>query len=172
MSTSRPQTDAHRRRSHHGRLPLSSQALLRNCNAHCAAGWAAVVFIWIFAIGLGFSWGPARGLSSRRYPRSACAQTISISRPNRLNNFGMSTPDFITSAPYGVAIFLGNILRSLSPKGAHTRRGGRALLAIRAGATRLVPSCCTTVCARFACSALLVSGSERGENGIPSVMNT
>lgn len=28
--------------------------------SHQAAGWAAVVFVWVYAICFGFSWGPGR----------------------------------------------------------------------------------------------------------------
>lgn len=31
-----------------------------NWEAHTAAGWAACVFIWIFAIAFGYSWGPSK----------------------------------------------------------------------------------------------------------------
>ncbi|KAG9023273.1 hypothetical protein FS837_005878, partial [Tulasnella sp. UAMH 9824] len=63
----------------------------KNWDAHKAAGWVAVVFIWIFGVGFGYSWGPC-GSSS-----------------NRPNNFAvaMATPDFVTAASWGVYIFLG-----------------------------------------------------------------
>ena len=80
-------------------------------NAHRAAGWTAVVFIWIFAIGFGFSWGPCAWIVvAEVFPLGLRAKGISIgASSNWLNNFavGMSTPDFITAAPYGVYIFLG-----------------------------------------------------------------
>jgi sugar porter (SP) family MFS transporter len=79
--------------------------------AHRAAGWAAVVFIWIFSVGFGFSWGPCAWIVvAEVFPLGLRAKGISIgASSNWLNNFavGMSTPDFVTAASYGVYIFLG-----------------------------------------------------------------
>jgi len=79
--------------------------------AHRGAGWAAVVFIWLFAIFFGFSWGPcAWVVVAEVFPLGLRAKGVSIgASSNWLNNFavGMSTPDFVTAAPYGVYIFLG-----------------------------------------------------------------
>ena len=82
-----------------------------NWPAHRAAGWTAVVFIWIFSIGFGFSWGPCAWIVvSEVFPLGLRAKGVSIgASANWLNNFavGMSTPSFVTAAPYGVYIFLG-----------------------------------------------------------------
>ncbi|KAG8945579.1 hypothetical protein FRC00_010060, partial [Tulasnella sp. 408] len=82
-----------------------------NWDAHRAAGWAAVVFIWIFAIGFGFSWGPCAWIVvAEVFPLGLRAKGVSIgASSNWLNNFAvaMSTPDFVTAASYGVYIFLG-----------------------------------------------------------------
>ena len=82
-----------------------------NWPAHRAAGWTAVVFIWIFSIGFGFSWGPCAWIVvAEVFPLGLRAKGVSIgASSNWLNNFavGMSTPSFITAAPYGVYIFLG-----------------------------------------------------------------
>ncbi|KAG8947104.1 hypothetical protein FRC04_010955 [Tulasnella sp. 424] len=82
-----------------------------NWPAHKAAGWAAVVFIWIFAIGFGFSWGPCAWIVvAEVFPLGLRAKGVSIgASSNWLNNFAvaMSTPDFVTAASYGVYIFLG-----------------------------------------------------------------
>jgi len=79
--------------------------------AHRAAGWAAVAFIWIFSVGFGFSWGPCAWIVvAEVFPLGLRAKGVSIgASANWLNNFavGMSTPSFVTAAPYGVYIFLG-----------------------------------------------------------------
>lgn len=76
-----------------------------------SAGWAAVVFIWIFAIAFGYSWGPtAWVVVAEVYPLGLRAKGVSIgASSNWLNNFAVaiSTPDFVTVAPYGAYIFLG-----------------------------------------------------------------
>ena len=82
-----------------------------NWPAHRAAGWTAVVFIWLFSIGFGFSWGPCAWIVvAEVFPLGLRAKGVSIgASANWLNNFavGMSTPSFIAAAPYGVYIFLG-----------------------------------------------------------------
>lgn len=76
-----------------------------------AAGWVACVFIWIFAIGFGFSWGPtAWVIVAEVYPLGLRGKGVSIgASSNWLNNFAVaiSTPDFVDAAPYGAYIFLG-----------------------------------------------------------------
>lgn len=60
--------------------------------SHASAGWAAVVFVWIFVINFGYSWGPCAWiivaeiwpLSSRPYGSSLGASS------NWLNNFSRS----------------------------------------------------------------------------------
>ncbi|KAK6203088.1 putative sugar transporter, high affinity [Scheffersomyces amazonensis] len=78
---------------------------------HSGAGWAAVVFVWIFAIGFGYSWGPCAWIIvAEVFPLGMRAKGISIgASSNWLNNFAvaMSTPDFVASAKYGAYIFLG-----------------------------------------------------------------
>jgi sugar porter (SP) family MFS transporter len=78
-----------------------------------AAAWTAVVFIWIFAIAFGFSWGPtAWVIVSEVFPLGLRAKGVSIgASANWLNNFavGISTLDFVKAAPYGAYIFLGMI---------------------------------------------------------------
>jgi sugar porter (SP) family MFS transporter len=79
--------------------------------AHRAAGWTAVVFIWIVAIGFGFSWGPCAWIVvAEVFPLGLRAKGISIgASSNWLNNFAvaLTTPSFITAASFGVYIFLG-----------------------------------------------------------------
>ncbi|KAG7666150.1 uncharacterized protein J8A68_000308 [[Candida] subhashii] len=78
---------------------------------HAGAGWAAVVFVWIFAIGFGYSWGPcAWVIVSEVFSLGMRAKGISIgASANWLNNFAvaMATPDFVARAKYGAYIFLG-----------------------------------------------------------------
>ncbi|PWN47377.1 general substrate transporter [Violaceomyces palustris] len=80
---------------------------------HKAAGWIAVVFVWIFAMGFGFSWGPcAWCLLAEIFSLGSRARGISIgASSNWLNNFAVaiSTPDFVTAAPFGAYIFLGGM---------------------------------------------------------------
>jgi len=79
--------------------------------SHKAAGWAAVVFVWLFAICFGFSWGPcAWVVVAGVFPLGLRAKGVSIgASSNWLNNFAVaiSTPDFVAAAPYGAYIFLG-----------------------------------------------------------------
>jgi sugar porter (SP) family MFS transporter len=81
--------------------------------AHKAAGWVAVVFVWLFAICFGFSWGPcAWVVVAEVFPLGLRAKGVSIgASSNWLNNFAVaiSTPDFVAAAPYGAYIFLGLI---------------------------------------------------------------
>ncbi|CAO1617865.1 unnamed protein product [Jaminaea pallidilutea] len=89
--------------------PLNDQGLPVVTNR--SAGWAAVVFIWIFSIGFGFSWGPcAWVVVSEVFPLGLRAKGVSIgASSNWLNNFAvaMSTLEFLKAAPYGAYIFLG-----------------------------------------------------------------
>lgn len=84
---------------------------LANQGGGRSAGWAAVVFIWIFAIGFGYSWGPtAWVVVAEVFPLGLRAKGVSIgASSNWLNNFAVaiSTPDFVEAAPYGAYIFLG-----------------------------------------------------------------
>lgn len=78
-----------------------------------ASAWTAVVFIWIFVIGFGFSWGPtAWVIVSEVFPLGLRAKGVSIgASSNWLNNFAVaiSTFNFLNVAPYGAYIFLGAI---------------------------------------------------------------
>ncbi|KAI1174836.1 sugar transporter [Nemania sp. FL0916] len=76
-----------------------------------ASGWAAVVFVWIFVIHFGYSWGPCAWiivaeiwpLSSRPYGTTLGASS------NWLNNFivGQVTPDLLNKIGYGTYILFG-----------------------------------------------------------------
>ncbi|KAI0102665.1 sugar transporter [Nemania sp. FL0031] len=79
--------------------------------SQASAGWAAVVFVWIFVINFGYSWGPCAWiiiaeiwpLSSRPYGSSLGASS------NWLNNFivGQVTPQMLNKIGYGSYILFG-----------------------------------------------------------------
>ncbi|PLB49903.1 putative MFS monosaccharide transporter [Aspergillus steynii IBT 23096] len=78
---------------------------------HKAAGWVAVVFVWIFIINFAYSWGPVAWIvTSEVFPLSMRAKGVSIGgSSNWLNNFavGLSTSPFIQASSYGTFIFFG-----------------------------------------------------------------
>jgi len=78
---------------------------------HKAAGWVAVVFVWIYEINFGYSWGPgAWVLVAEVFPLGTRAKGISIGgSSNWLNNFaiGQATPLMVSSMGYGTFIFFG-----------------------------------------------------------------
>lgn len=80
---------------------------------HKAAAWVAIVFIWIFAVHFGYSWGGgAWVLVSEVFPLGLRAKGVSIgASSNWLNNFAvaMSTPDMIAHLKFGAYIFFGLI---------------------------------------------------------------
>ncbi|EPQ30516.1 uncharacterized protein PFL1_02042 [Pseudozyma flocculosa PF-1] len=94
---------------------LSVAIIIATCSdnwaAHTAAGWVACVFIWLFAVAFGFSWGPcAWVVVAEVFPLGLRAKGVSLgASSNWLNNFAvaMSTPDFVKAAKYGAYIFLG-----------------------------------------------------------------
>jgi len=80
---------------------------------HKVAGWVAVVFVWIYEIHFGYSWGPgAWVVVSEVFPLGVRAKGVSIGgSSNWLNNFaiGQATPDFVAASGYGTFIFFGLI---------------------------------------------------------------
>ncbi|KAI5244571.1 general substrate transporter [Aureobasidium subglaciale] len=84
-----------------------------NWEGRAAAGWVAVVFVWIYQINFGYSWGPgAWVLVAEVFPLGVRAKGISIgASSNWLNNFaiGQATPDMVASMNYGTFIFFGLI---------------------------------------------------------------
>ncbi|KAJ5296404.1 conidial yellow pigment biosynthesis polyketide synthase [Penicillium atrosanguineum] len=78
---------------------------------HRAAGWVAIVFVWIFVINFAYSWGPVAWIvTSEVFPLSMRAKGVSIGgSSNWLNNFavGTSTSPFISKSAYGTFIFFG-----------------------------------------------------------------
>ncbi|KAF8968160.1 general substrate transporter [Flammula alnicola] len=76
-----------------------------------AAGWVACVFVWIFAIGFGYSWGPCAWiLVAEIWPLSVRGKGLSIAASsNWMNNFivGQVTPTMLQHLSYGTFIFFG-----------------------------------------------------------------
>lgn len=82
-------------------------------DTHKGAGWAAVVFIWIFIINFAYAWGPVAWIVvSEVFPLSMRAKGVSIGgSSNWLNNFavGLATSPFIAASNYGTFIFFGGV---------------------------------------------------------------
>ncbi|KAL4955460.1 general substrate transporter [Aspergillus filifer] len=80
---------------------------------HRGAGWAAVVFVWVYAVCFGFSWGPVAWIIiSEVFPLGIRAKGVSMGgSSNWLNNFAvaMATSPFITTSQFGAFIFFGAI---------------------------------------------------------------
>lgn len=77
------------------------------------AGWAAIVFVWVFSANFGYSWGPVAWIVvAEVFPLSMRAKGVSIGgSANWLNNFavGISTSPFIAKTSFGAFIFFGAI---------------------------------------------------------------
>lgn len=69
-----------------------------NWENHVAAGWVAVVFIWLYAIHFGYSWGPVAWIViSEVYPLGIRAKGVSIgASSNWLNNVSLRIADVIS----------------------------------------------------------------------------
>ncbi|KAJ5618651.1 hypothetical protein N7528_006762 [Penicillium herquei] len=78
---------------------------------HRAAGWAAIVFVWIFVINFAYSWGPVAWIvTSEVFPLSMRAKGVSIGgSSNWLNNFAVATATspFVSASTLGTFIFFG-----------------------------------------------------------------
>jgi sugar porter (SP) family MFS transporter len=86
--------------------------LYRNSwHEHVAAGWVACVFVWIFAIGFGYSWGICGWIVvAEIWPLSIRGKGLAISASsNWMNNFivGQVTPSMLAHLSYGTFIFFG-----------------------------------------------------------------
>jgi len=79
--------------------------------SHAAAGWVACVFVWIFAMAFGYSWGPCAWiLVAEIYPLSVRGKGISIAASsNWMNNFivGQVTPTMLNHLGFGTFVFFG-----------------------------------------------------------------
>ncbi|GKZ21086.1 hypothetical protein AbraIFM66951_002481 [Aspergillus brasiliensis] len=77
--------------------------------SHQAAGWAAVVMIWLYIFNFAYSWGPASWtLIAEIFPLSIRAKGTSISASsNWMNNFIVAfiTPPMLSSISWGTYIF-------------------------------------------------------------------
>lgn len=80
-------------------------------SSHAAAGWVACVFVWIFAIGFGYSWGPCAWiLVAEIWPLSVRGKGLSIAASsNWMNNFivGQVTPSMLAHLGFGTFVFFG-----------------------------------------------------------------
>ncbi|CAK5269350.1 unnamed protein product [Mycena citricolor] len=78
---------------------------------HVAAGWVACVFVWIFAIGFGYSWGPSAWvIVAEIWPLSVRGKGLSIAASsNWMNNFivGQVTPTMLQHIGFGTFVFFG-----------------------------------------------------------------
>ncbi|KAJ3532749.1 hypothetical protein NM688_g7379 [Phlebia brevispora] len=79
--------------------------------SHTAAGWVACVFVWIFSMAFGYSWGPCSWiLVAEIWPLSLRGKGISIAASsNWMNNFivGQVTPTMMTHLGFGTFVFFG-----------------------------------------------------------------
>ncbi|KAK0198137.1 hypothetical protein F5146DRAFT_1157715 [Armillaria mellea] len=79
--------------------------------SHVAAGWVACVFVWIFAMGFGYSWGPCAWIIvAEIFPLSVRGKGLSIAASsNWMNNFivGQVTPSMLQHIGYGTFVFFG-----------------------------------------------------------------
>ncbi|KAH7064063.1 quinate permease [Paraphoma chrysanthemicola] len=79
-----------------------------------AAGWAAVVMVWLFVIHFGYSWGPCAWiLIAEIWPLSTRPYGTALGgSSNWLNNFiiGQITPDLLERITYGTYILFGLLI--------------------------------------------------------------
>jgi hypothetical protein len=76
-----------------------------------AAGWVAVVMVWLFVIHFGYSWGPCAWiLIAEIWPLSTRPYGTALGgSSNWMNNFiiGQITPELLESITYGTYILFG-----------------------------------------------------------------
>lgn len=84
-----------------------------NFHNHQAAGWAAIVMVWLFVIHFGYSWGPCAWiLIAEIWPISTRPYGTALGgSSNWMNNFiiGQITPDLLKHITYGTYILFGVI---------------------------------------------------------------
>ncbi|EDU44385.1 ProP Permease of the major facilitator superfamily [Pyrenophora tritici-repentis] len=82
-----------------------------NFENHRAAGWAAVVMVWLFVIHFGYSWGPCAWiLIAEIWPLSTRPYGTALGgSSNWMNNFiiGQITPELLENITYGTYILFG-----------------------------------------------------------------
>jgi sugar porter (SP) family MFS transporter len=78
---------------------------------HKAAGWGAVVMVWLFVVHFGYSWGPCAWIIvAEIWPLSNRPYGIALgASSNWMNNFivGQVTPDMISGISYGTYLIFG-----------------------------------------------------------------
>ncbi|CAG7561864.1 unnamed protein product [Fusarium equiseti] len=76
-----------------------------------AAGWAAIVMVWLFVIHFGYSWGPCAWIIiAEIWPLSTRPYGVALGgSSNWMNNFivGQVTPDMLEGITYGTYILFG-----------------------------------------------------------------
>jgi sugar porter (SP) family MFS transporter len=79
-----------------------------------AAGWAAIVMVWLFVVHFGYSWGPCAWIIvAEIWPLSSRPYGVSLgASSNWMNNFivGQVTPDMLNSITYGTFLLFGIII--------------------------------------------------------------
>lgn len=79
--------------------------------SHIAAGWVACAFVWIFALGFSYSWGPCSWIIiTEIFPLSVRSKGLSIAvSANWMNHFiiGQVTPSMLQHLGYGTFILFG-----------------------------------------------------------------
>lgn len=74
-----------------------------------SAGWAAIVFIWLFCVNFAYSWGPvAWVLTQEIFPASMRSRGVAITAStNWMFNFiiGLTTKDMLNAMSFGTYIF-------------------------------------------------------------------
>lgn len=86
-------------------------SFMSDWTAHGNAGWAAVVFIWLFAVNFAYSWGPVTWvLAQEIFPNSLRSKGVAITAStNWMFNFviGLTTKDMLADSgmSYGTYIF-------------------------------------------------------------------
>ncbi|KAF8850764.1 general substrate transporter [Acephala macrosclerotiorum] len=77
--------------------------------AHSAAGWAAVVFVWLYIVNFAYSWGPGSWiLIAEIFPISIRAKGTSIgASANWMNNFVIAfvVPPMLSGIDWGTYVF-------------------------------------------------------------------
>ncbi|KAK0204907.1 hypothetical protein DFS33DRAFT_1373500 [Desarmillaria ectypa] len=77
----------------------------------CSAGWVACAFVWIFASGFSYGWGPCSWIIiSEMFPLSVRSKSLSIAvSSNWMNHFiiGQVMPSMLQRIGYGTFVFFG-----------------------------------------------------------------
>ncbi|GAW23321.1 hypothetical protein ANO14919_128770 [Xylariales sp. No.14919] len=109
--------------------------------AHAAAGWAAVAFVWLFVANFGYSWGPCAWIIvAEIWPLSSRPYGVTLgASSNWANNFivGQVTPELLNKIGYGTYVLFGLLtflgagfiwfFVSTAPAALNTRLGDRRL---------------------------------------------